>query len=70
MAVFLTFNRDRCKSCELCVSVCPKHILMIDKETINSKGYNTVNITNPEECIGCANCARICPDSVITIEKE
>ena len=26
MAMFLTFERDRCKGCELCVSVCPKHI--------------------------------------------
>lgn len=66
----VTINVERCKGCGLCVSVCPKKILSLDKNTINSKGYNPSSCINPDECIGCANCALICPDSVITVERE
>ena len=68
MEMFLTFERDRCKGCELCVSVCPKHILALDSGT-NAKGYRPVMCTDLDSCIGCASCARICPDSIITIKK-
>ena len=30
MTAKVTFNTERCKGCELCVSVCPKHIVAID----------------------------------------
>ena len=30
MAAKVTFNSDRCKGCELCTAVCPKHIVVID----------------------------------------
>lgn len=65
----VTFDRDRCKGCELCVSVCPKHIVAIDKEAINRKGYHPAGVTDITLCIACANCAKICPDSIITVEK-
>ena len=26
----LSFNRDKCKGCEICVSFCPMHILALD----------------------------------------
>lgn len=68
MTIYLTFERDRCKGCELCVSVCPKHILALDSTT-NAKGYRPAMCTDPDSCIGCASCARICPDSIITIKK-
>ena len=38
MTAKVTFNSDRCKGCELCVSVCPKHIVAIDNTVINRKG--------------------------------
>ncbi len=70
MAAILTFDKDRCKGCELCISVCPRVVLALDKSKTNKKGYYPVDIINQENCIGCANCAKICPDSVITVEKE
>ncbi len=37
MAKFnLTINEVRCKGCELCVSVCPKGVLYINKEEANA----------------------------------
>ena len=69
MAAKLTFDRDRCKGCELCVTVCPKHILAIDMNTLNRKGYHPAGVTDIDQCIACAGCAKICPDSIITVEK-
>ena len=64
-----TFNSDRCKGCELCTTVCPKHIVVIDMGAINRKGYHPATVSDMEQCIGCASCAKICPDSIITVEK-
>lgn len=69
MAIYLTFERDKCKGCELCVSVCPKHILALDS-TANAKGYRPAVCVDTAACIGCASCAKICPDSIITIQKD
>ncbi|MBM6920931.1 4Fe-4S binding protein [Phocea massiliensis] len=63
-----SINYERCKGCGLCVSVCPKKILMIDTARLNRKGYNPVEITDRAACISCAMCATMCPDCVITIE--
>ena len=38
------FNEERCKSCELCVSVCPKKILRISDDKMNEKGYKPAEI--------------------------
>ena len=70
MTAKVTFNTDRCKGCELCISVCPKQILALDNAAANKKGYYPATLTDPDSCIACASCARICPDSVITIYKE
>ena len=64
MSAKVTFNSDRCKGCELCTTVCPKHI-----EVTNHKGYHPATVKEMELCIACASCAKICPDSVITVEK-
>jgi 2-oxoglutarate ferredoxin oxidoreductase subunit delta len=66
----VTFDQDRCKGCELCVSVCPVKIIEIDKHTINKKGYNPAVVNEMDKCIGCASCATMCPDVVITVEQE
>lgn len=69
MAIHLTFQRDRCKGCGLCISLCPKRILRLDTAA-NLKGYHPVVCTDETTCIGCASCAKICPDSIITIQKD
>ncbi len=65
----LTFQKDLCKGCGLCLSACPKGLLSLSKTQINAKGHHPAQIDNPAACIGCAFCATMCPDCVITVEK-
>ncbi len=69
MTAKLTFRTERCKGCELCTTVCPKHILVMEPIVVNEKGYHPATVTDIASCIACASCAKICPDSVITVEK-
>ncbi len=61
------FDDERCKGCELCVSVCPVKIIRIDQTKINTKGYHAAGTQEIEKCIGCGNCATICPDGAISV---
>ncbi|MEG0570150.1 MAG: 4Fe-4S binding protein [Oscillospiraceae bacterium] len=65
----VTIDYEKCKGCEMCVVACPKKILKINKDKLNLKGYNPVDIIDPEKCIGCAMCATMCPDCILTVEK-
>lgn len=65
----VSFNEDKCKGCSLCVAVCPKKVIELSKDRINSKGYHLAEAVRPSDCIGCAFCAYMCPDMVITVEK-
>ncbi|NMA94898.1 MAG: 4Fe-4S binding protein [Clostridiales bacterium] len=65
----VTFDEERCKGCELCTTVCPKDIVIMAKDRINSKGYHPATVVEMDKCIGCAFCAIICPDVVIEVEK-
>lgn len=58
---------DRCKGCGLCTTSCPKKIVELQTEKLNSKGYYTAVCIDDEACIGCALCAIMCPDCAITI---
>ena len=69
MSAKVTFDSDRCKGCELCTLVCPKHIVVIDSAPINRKGYHPATVHDMDQCIGCASCAKMCPDSIITVER-
>ena len=62
----VSIDRERCKGCELCISVCPLHLLAITA-TLNRKGYHVAEIARTEECLGCLKCARMCPEAAIEI---
>lgn len=64
-----TILPDVCKGCGLCVSVCPKGIIFMEKSALNRKGYHPAAISDMSLCIGCAMCAILCPDCAITVEK-
>ncbi len=64
------FNIQRCKGCELCVSVCPKGILKLHEVEFNSQGFHPAYVFDPENCIGCGNCAVMCPDGAISVYQE
>ncbi len=65
----LTIKSELCKGCELCVNACPKSLLSIDGDSINSIGYNTACIKEQDKCTGCAMCARMCPEAIITVTR-
>ncbi len=62
-------DAERCKSCGLCIEVCPRQVLKIGDKT-NRKGYCYVEVAKAEACIGCALCGVMCPDIALTIYKD
>ena len=60
-------NDNLCKGCGLCVSICPKKILQLSPNKINSKGYSPAECTDQEACISCAFCGVMCPDVAIQV---
>ena len=62
------FNEMFCKSCGLCIHVCPANVIFL-AEHINANGYRPATVVDQEHCISCAKCGQVCPDSVITIYK-
>ena len=65
-----TISEHICKGCGLCVTACPKKIIVIAEDKINAKGYYPAVVVNQADCIGCAMCAMMCPDVAIEVEKE
>lgn len=63
-------DSEFCKGCGLCVSVCPKGLIVIQKSKRNKKGYFTALCTDQSACVSCASCAVVCPDCAITVMKE
>jgi 2-oxoglutarate ferredoxin oxidoreductase subunit delta len=63
------FDEERCKGCELCISVCPRKVLAL-AEYFNGKGFRPATIVKIDECTSCAICASMCPDVVITVRRE
>jgi len=70
MANKVTINEDVCKGCGLCTTVCPKKIMVLNRNKLNTKGYNPAMVDDIEKCIACGMCAIMCPDSAIKVEKE
>ncbi len=64
----ITINRDKCKGCLLCISVCPKELISADSK-LNLRGVKPVKFKDSGECLGCALCAVICPDCCIEVYK-
>lgn len=61
-------DSERCKGCRLCISFCPKKILVVE-QNYNQKGYEPAGVTELEKCTGCALCAEMCPDICILVWK-
>ena len=69
MAGRVIFDENKCKGCELCTTVCPVKIVVMDKERINVKGYHAATVKEMDKCTACSSCAKICPDVVIKVER-
>ena len=60
-------NENLCKGCEMCVIACPKKIIALSQEKMNSKGYHPAELIDEAACTGCCSCAIMCPDVAITV---
>lgn len=55
----LRINLTWCKTCNICIELCPKKVLGADA---NGKPF----IATPDACTQCASCWMHCPDFAIT----
>jgi 2-oxoglutarate ferredoxin oxidoreductase subunit delta len=53
-------NRLWCKGCGICVAVCPKNVLELDRK-------EKAVAARKEDCIACQLCEEICPDLAIQV---
>lgn len=65
----VVFNYEKCKGCELCTTVCPVGIIVMNPDYVNSQGFHPADVIEQEKCISCGNCARRCPDVAIAIYR-
>ncbi|MGB9857058.1 MAG: 4Fe-4S dicluster domain-containing protein [Dictyoglomaceae bacterium] len=65
----LVIKEDFCKSCGICIEICPKKVLAFG-EHFNRQGYHPVILINEDECISCGICALVCPDVVFEVYRE
>ncbi|RMG59509.1 MAG: ferredoxin family protein [Deltaproteobacteria bacterium] len=63
---YIRIDSERCKGCELCVTMCPRQCIEIGKK-INGQGYYFANFVKPDACTGCAICGETCPDVAIEV---
>ncbi|HML08490.1 MAG TPA: 2-oxoacid:acceptor oxidoreductase family protein [Xanthobacteraceae bacterium] len=49
-----------CKSCDICVKLCPERCLKLNAERI-------VELAEPDKCTGCRLCEWLCPDFAIRV---
>jgi 2-oxoglutarate ferredoxin oxidoreductase subunit delta len=66
----IVIDNSKCKSCYLCVDVCPKKLIKPNGET-GKTGQPTALFEDNGECIACAQCAMVCPDlAIVKVVKE
>ena len=61
--VRLEINTAWCKSCDICVKMCPEHCLRLNAERI-------AELAAPERCTGCRVCEWLCPDFAIRVHLD
>ncbi|MFA5144889.1 MAG: 4Fe-4S dicluster domain-containing protein [Candidatus Omnitrophota bacterium] len=76
----ITIDREKCKGCLLCISVCPRGLICLDSK-LNRKGIRPVKFSSQSGsaaageakadrgCLACSMCAVICPDCCIEVWK-
>ncbi len=71
---FIRIDKELCKGCYLCESVCPLGLISVS-DTLNQKGYYPAQYSEEDKaieehrCKGCALCAIMCPDIAIEVYR-
>jgi len=61
--VRLEIEPSWCKSCDICVKMCPERCLRLNDERI-------AELAEPEKCTGCRLCEWLCPDFAIRVHLD
>jgi indolepyruvate ferredoxin oxidoreductase beta subunit len=61
--VCLEINPAWCKSCDICVKLCPEHCLRLNADRI-------AELAAPDKCTGCRLCEWLCPDFAIRVHLD
>jgi NAD-dependent dihydropyrimidine dehydrogenase PreA subunit len=56
----LTITPELCKGCQLCIAICPKHVIAIS-DKLNSSSYHPAYYTGADYT-GCGLCFYACPE--------
>ena len=62
-SVRLEITPQWCKSCDICVKLCPERCLRLNAERI-------VELAQPDKCTGCRLCEFLCPDFAIRVHLD
>lgn len=66
----VVIDKDRCKSCNLCIVYCPVKHLQLSSQ-LNKRGVRFAQTVLATGCIGCGICFFMCPETCIEVyEKE
>jgi len=64
----IKIDKQKCKGCFLCISVCPKGMIK-ESSGLNKRGLKYAEFIERGECLGCSMCALVCPDCCIEVYK-
>lgn len=59
----ITYNRETCIGCSLCIKVCPAHAIELIPEVKKIRVY-------VGQCISCGQCTEVCPKNSLGISEE
>lgn len=64
----LQFSEDRCRSCGLCLDVCPRQVFARRESASAYEEIPKIFARDKDACIECGACARNCPYKAISLK--
>lgn len=59
---WISFDKDKCISCNKCVDYCPRDVLRVEEDGIPFMKYK-------DDCWYCDVCSYICPKGAVKLEE-
>ena len=68
---YITIDETKCKSCYLCIDICPKKLIRKSQKTRKTGEFTVEFYDCNNECLACTQCAMVCPDiAIVNVNKE